>query len=133
MLVHCHAGKDRTGVVVAVLLALAGVPKETIVADYALSQQVLWPRWEADRLDAPTLPPPYAPPEAMEEVLGWLEREHGGAQGYLRAIGLSDDQIGRLRERLLDQSGPRTSSLNRRAARRTGGPGTGRDRPPGEQ
>jgi hypothetical protein len=102
VLVHCHAGKDRTGVVVAVLLALAGVPKETIVADYALSQRVLWPRWEADRLDAPTLPPPYAPPEAMEEVLGWLEREHGGAEGYLRAIGLSDDQIGRLRERLLD-------------------------------
>jgi hypothetical protein len=102
VLVHCHAGKDRTGVVVAVLLALAGVPTARIVVDYAISQQVLWPRWEADRLDAPTLPPPRAPPEAMEEVLGWLEREHGGAEGYLRAIGLGDEEVGRLRERLLD-------------------------------
>jgi protein-tyrosine phosphatase len=102
VLVHCHAGKDRTGVVVAVLLALAGVPTATIVADYAASQPALWARWEVDRLAAPTLAPPHAPPEAMEELLDWLEREHGGAAGYLRAIGLSDDQIGRLRERLLD-------------------------------
>jgi hypothetical protein len=102
VLVHCHVGKDRTGVVVAVLLALAGVPNESIVADYALSQDVLWSRWEAERLDAPALPPPHAPPEAMAEVLDWLEREHGGAEGYLRAIGLSDDRIARLRARLLE-------------------------------
>ncbi|HEY3191034.1 MAG TPA: tyrosine-protein phosphatase, partial [Solirubrobacteraceae bacterium] len=102
VLIHCHAGKDRTGVVVAVLLALAGVPKDTIVADYALSQRVLWPRWEVDRGEAPTLPPPHAPPEAMAAVLDWLAREHGGAEGYARAIGLDDAEIERLRERLVE-------------------------------
>ena len=43
VLVHCHAGKDRTGLVVALLLAVAGVAPEVIAADYALSEPNLAP------------------------------------------------------------------------------------------
>src|SRR5262249_60275632 len=46
IVVHCHAGKDRTGVVVALLLALAGVSDETIAQDYALSGRNLAPLTE---------------------------------------------------------------------------------------
>ena len=43
VVVHCHGGKDRTGIVVALLLSLAGVPRETVVEDYALSEAQLEP------------------------------------------------------------------------------------------
>ena len=102
VLVHCHAGKDRTGIVVALLLALVGVPDEVIVADYAASQEHLWPAWEAQqRAGMGGAVPPRAPPEAMVELLGCLEREYGGAAGYMRAAGLDEESIGRLRERLI--------------------------------
>src|SRR5919108_83674 len=46
VLVHCFAGKDRTGIVVALALALTGVPRETIAADYALSDSYLQPLYD---------------------------------------------------------------------------------------
>ena len=46
VLVHCHAGKDRTGMIVALLLAVAGVSHELIAADYALSNQYLQPWYQ---------------------------------------------------------------------------------------
>ena len=46
VVVHCHGGKDRTGIVVALLLRLAGVPIDEIAADYAISGERLRPRHE---------------------------------------------------------------------------------------
>ena len=43
VVVHCHGGKDRTGIVVALLLTIAGVPRETIIEDYTLSEAQLEP------------------------------------------------------------------------------------------
>ena len=100
VLVHCHAGKDRTGIVVALLLALVGVPDDVIVEDYAVSQQHLWPLWEQQRRAGQTIPP-NAPPEAMAELLACVERDYGGAVGYMRAAGLDEASIRRLRERLI--------------------------------
>ena len=102
VLVHCHAGKDRTGIVVALLLSLAGVPNDVIVEDYAASQGHLWPLWEEQRRAGLAVVPPNSPPEAMAELLEHLEREHRGAAGYMRAVGLDDEAIGRLRERLIE-------------------------------
>jgi hypothetical protein len=102
VLVHCHAGKDRTGIVVALMLALVGVPTETIVADYAISAGHLWPLFEAQRRRAPATQPPLSPPEAMAELLDHLERVHGGAERYLEAAGLTDAQFARLKERLVE-------------------------------
>jgi protein tyrosine/serine phosphatase len=101
VLVHCHAGKDRTGIVVALLLALVGVPKETVVADYAVSADYLWPLWEEQRRLASSVLPPLSPPEAMVKLLDHLERAHGGAGAYLKAAGVSDEEIARLKERLV--------------------------------
>ena len=47
VLYHCQAGKDRTGIITALLLGLAGVPEEVIIADYAASQALLRPQWSA--------------------------------------------------------------------------------------
>jgi protein-tyrosine phosphatase len=102
VLIHCHSGKDRTGIVVALLLALVGVPNEVIVEDYAASQQHLWPLWEEQRrLGGPAMHP-RSPPEAMVELLACLERDFGDAAGYMRAAGLDEESIQRLRERLID-------------------------------
>ncbi|WP_327633245.1 HAD-IA family hydrolase [Kribbella sp. NBC_00482] len=92
VVVHCKAGKDRTGLTVAVLLDLAGVPREQIAADYAISEVHLGIQ------DGPefsrTLP---------ETILGSLEHldDLGGVRAYLSWLGLSDAQIHRLATRLV--------------------------------
>ncbi|AEA23425.1 protein tyrosine/serine phosphatase [Pseudonocardia dioxanivorans CB1190] len=104
-LVHCAAGKDRTGVLVALVLDTVGVEHEAIVDDYALSAtrvEALFRRWttiEGGEMPA-DLTPHLPRAEVMAAVLETLAREHGGAAGWLRANGLDDDAIARLRERL---------------------------------
>ena len=90
---HCSAGKDRTGLVVAVLLGVLGVNDEDIVKDYALSARYM-PRlldhwWENDNKTQSTRYehlPPYiydARPETMEHVLDTLNQRYGGMRGYV--------------------------------------------------
>ena len=83
---HCSAGKDRTGVLSALILAFLGVPDETIVADYALSgpaMEHLLERLKAEYPDAVEDVMRYAPavlqvrPETMEEFLASLRTEYG--------------------------------------------------------
>jgi hypothetical protein len=109
-LVHCVAGKDRTGTVTAVLLALLGVPDEDIAADYALSQAGLaaFRSWAAEHdVDVAawlTRVPPQlleARPEAMLDFLAWLRERHGSIEGYTRSIGVGDETLAALRIRLL--------------------------------
>ena len=107
-LFHCAAGKDRTGMISALLLGLAGVPKETIAADYGLSARYLVVRY----LTYPEADPEIrtwadyqrtsCPPETMLLVLDYLESIYGGVEGYVRTVGLSEDQIGRLRDRTVE-------------------------------
>ncbi len=107
---HCAAGKDRTGVVSAVLLGLLGVRDEIIVADYAASQEkldaivdrLMSTRGYEEMLTA--LPPDtlHAEPETMVELLDRLRRKYGSIEGYAREIGLADALVERLRQRLLE-------------------------------
>ncbi len=109
VLVHCAAGKDRTGLVCALVLDLAGVDRETIGADYALSGEYLKPRQEewllngpgerADREKILVWGEPRA--EVMAEVLDRVEDRYGGSEAYLREAGVDDEAITRLRSRLL--------------------------------
>ncbi|MCA9976117.1 MAG: tyrosine-protein phosphatase [Anaerolineales bacterium] len=109
VLVHCAAGKDRTGLVVALLLELAGVPDETIVADYALSYGYLQPvldefraRGVADGFTAEEYEQILlSPAPVMRQTLACLHQEHGGARAYLHQHGLSEQQLDNLVEQVL--------------------------------
>jgi protein tyrosine/serine phosphatase len=108
VVVHCFAGKDRTGIVVALLLSLAGVPDEIIAADYAASDPgvaALSTPWFESARDETELEirrrvstSPYA---TMMAVLAWLHESAGGAEGYLRSAGVTDAQLDALRARLV--------------------------------
>lgn len=106
VLIHCHAGKDRTGIIVALLLGLAGVPDAMIAADYAESQVCLWPLWEklveaaGGEEKADLSLKPMATTAMMDRLLAHLTQRYGGIHGYLAWIGLRDQEMARLRERL---------------------------------
>ncbi|HKP17677.1 MAG TPA: tyrosine-protein phosphatase [Gaiellaceae bacterium] len=107
VVVHCHGGKDRTGLVVALLLRLAGVPVETIAEDYAYSAVRLQPRHEewfasaADEQERARLERLAATPrEAMHAVWEALEEQYGGVERYLLDGGLAPDDLAAARSRL---------------------------------
>ncbi|MBF6077602.1 tyrosine-protein phosphatase [Nocardia beijingensis] len=108
VLFHCAAGKDRTGVLAAVLLDAVGVPPEAIAADYALTGERM--HRVRDRLDA--LPsytglPPVSTgilgveAEVMGRFLAKLSADHGGAAEWLLRSGLTTAELVRLREVLI--------------------------------
>jgi len=109
-LVHCSAGKDRTGIVVALVLAVLGVPDEVIAADYALSSRYLDPdstqaigQLQAstglgDRLTRPLLT---SPPALILDLLSWVRAAGGSVEGYLLDHGLSQAQLDQLRSALI--------------------------------
>lgn len=107
--VHCAAGKDRTGVVSALALAVAGVPHEEIVADYALTAEVIdgvvarlsaSPTYAEDmaRRDVDSHTPRA---ETMERVLSLLDDRHGGPIGWLQTHGFAEEERAALRARLV--------------------------------
>ncbi|WP_181779468.1 tyrosine-protein phosphatase [Pseudonocardia pini] len=110
VLVHCAAGKDRTGLLVALLLEALRVPREVVVADYALTEVLRPDRVQAyahlfegtgvDLADVATL---FASPaEAMDEALADLDAEFGSVEGYLTArCGLTPSDLTSLRTALL--------------------------------
>ena len=109
VVVHCTAGKDRTGLVAALLLRLAGVPAAEIAEDYAMSEHRLAPLiepWLEDAADeaerARRLLVSGSPRVAMETVLDGLESEHGSVESFLLGAGAGSDALARVRERLLD-------------------------------
>jgi protein tyrosine/serine phosphatase len=105
---HCHAGLDRTGLVAALVLGAVGVPAETVVEDYARSEERLGAFYEhyrsliTDPLARARFKRLTAPPELTSAALAHLDARHGGAEAYLRSVGLNADELSRLRARLLD-------------------------------
>jgi protein tyrosine/serine phosphatase len=108
VVVHCFAGKDRTGLTCAMLLRLAGVGIEDIAADYGLSgeniRSIIGPWADSapdDRERALRLRIGSSPPRVMADVLAGLEERHGDVRGYLLDAGASPDTLERARGRLL--------------------------------
>ena len=107
---HCAAGKDRTGVISAVLLSLLGVPEETIIADYAFSRQNIdlinerldkadtYQNFMADLPDGAY----DADPACMEGFLARVNEAHGSMSGWAGTAGLDADVVKSLSEKLLD-------------------------------
>jgi protein-tyrosine phosphatase len=101
ILFHCTAGKDRTGIVAALLLELAGVDRETIVRDYVLTDENLLPVRDILRqnsglpANAEALADELlsARPQNMETMLTHLQRAYGGAEKYLARIGLGPAEL----------------------------------------
>ncbi len=100
LVIHCVGGKDRTGLLAALLLYLAGVPVEEIAADYALSEERLRPRhdkWleaaesEAERERLKRIA--QCPPESIVQVFAELKRRYGSVEEYLRAAGVADEEL----------------------------------------
>jgi hypothetical protein len=109
VLVHCAAGKDRTGLVIALLLRLLGVDDAEIVADYLRSGPAMariierfrtWPHY---REHMTTVPDEVyrAEEHTMTGFLAALDAQHGGAVGWARSRGITDGEIARLRTSLL--------------------------------
>jgi protein-tyrosine phosphatase len=111
VVVHCAAGKDRTGVVAAVLLGLLGVSHEDIADDYHLSAAAMaafvdWLTLEfPEALDAMTSQPPEyleAPVEAMAGFLEVVDETYGSMAQLATHLGVADAVIDRLRANLLE-------------------------------
>jgi hypothetical protein len=107
VLVHCHAGKDRTGLLVALLLEAVGVAATTIAADYALSGANLVASlvgWIEDADDPEEREHrrrvAAAPRRAMLDVLAALRERYGGATRYLLEAGATESHLAVIRGRL---------------------------------
>ena len=107
VVIHCAGGKDRTGLLAAFLLHLAGVEEQAIGVDYALSEERLRPRHEAwfegaeteeelERLQRMA----QTPAASMAGVFAEVERRYGGVEPYLRGAGVTDEEIELVRARL---------------------------------
>ncbi|KAH7389594.1 protein-tyrosine phosphatase-like protein [Phaeosphaeria sp. MPI-PUGE-AT-0046c] len=111
MLFHCTAGKDRTGVLSALLLSLAGAPRSLIAFDYALtrigvepSREVLTQMlklWNKDWTDETPGMKEFVQvkDDFILAMLDAVEEEYGGVEGYVRAqLGFGVDEVGELKK-----------------------------------
>ena len=112
VLVHCTAGKDRTGLVVALTLAAIGVDREEILDDYGLTEANLagpWTermvrkaRWFRIRLTDDLMKIlASSPREVLSETLDWVDAEFGGVNAYLDGAGVDAEVRAALRAKLL--------------------------------
>jgi protein-tyrosine phosphatase len=93
ILFHCHSGRDRTGIVAAFLLLLAGVDKQIVAEDYALSSEYIQPTFTEIL---------YKEPEVMLETIEYLEQKYGGVSSYLLLAGMTKQDLQQLVSHLTD-------------------------------
>jgi len=111
VLFHCTAGKDRTGIVAALLLGAAGVDAEVIVEDYAQTAVMIAPILAeitagavARGAEAQSFQRLLASdPQTMAATLSFIDRDYGSVPAYLAHIGLDESTINRLRNRLVGE------------------------------
>jgi protein-tyrosine phosphatase len=114
ILVHCHAGKDRTGVIIALVLRIAGVTVDAIADDYARSGVQLADMLARDRVSAVAAGMDRVRVnrlftvhrEAMVETLACIDAEHGGVAHLLRRASIDDARIDRLARLMLAPDWP---------------------------
>jgi len=103
---HCFAGKDRTGMVAAMVLSLAGVPNDAIAADFAESDAQLALRYQewivagAPEQRSEMREALRCPPDRILGVLDHLQKRWGGVHGYMEAAGMNPTAIERLSAKL---------------------------------
>lgn len=109
VLIHCAAGKDRTGISVALLMRLAGVERSTVMADYVLTNDAIGAidqrlRQLPGNERRSELPREYfhVVPDALDAVMDVWDAHPDGTHGWLRSVGAEADLADRLRESLLE-------------------------------
>ncbi|MBM4268166.1 MAG: tyrosine-protein phosphatase [Deltaproteobacteria bacterium] len=108
--VHCAAGKDRTGVVSAIVLGALGVGPEDLAEDYGATREnldrIVQRLRSTEGYDTMlgALPPEtmHADPETMADLLRRLDERFGSVREYLRSVGVAGDTLARLEARLLE-------------------------------
>ena len=107
---YCTAGKDRTGIIAAIILSICGVKSEDIVEDYSLSANVyaemkdhkaMVGALSQRNLDAKTFLG--APPEVMADTLIAIEENYGSVEGYCDYIGFGPERREKLRKALTEE------------------------------
>ncbi|KAG9673401.1 tyrosine protein phosphatase 5, partial [Aureobasidium melanogenum] len=112
-IIHCTAGKDRTGVIVAILYLLCSVPSPAVAKEYSLTDtglQHMVPLFTERLLKNPALKGSAegikemisAQPDKMLATIDMIQRVYGSAEGYVKdVVGLNDEQIAQIRKNLL--------------------------------
>lgn len=107
---HCAAGKDRTGILSALVLGTLGVTTPLIAADYGLTERAMRRLIAWAKVHQPDLAAAYAAmparfaaadPRAMEVILGDINSAHGSVRSYVREIGVDEPTIAALERGLL--------------------------------
>lgn len=112
VLFHCTAGKDRTGIVAALLLSLAGVASDVILEDFALTSvamermRAFLPQYDSPERQAAFEKLLASDPADLRGLIEHLTARYGGVAAYVEQLGLSPDQIHRIRERLIQSHAP---------------------------
>ena len=108
---HCVGGQDRTGIISALLLGIAGVPEDTIAGDYGLTARYVVDHYFREGMPLGILPLGYTaesylvdgcPPETMLLMQQHLKERYGGVENYVREVGLSGTEINNLRQSILE-------------------------------
>lgn len=103
VMINCTAGKDRTGVVSAILLMLCGVGEEDIVYDYMLTRECNQKRFEQIHQNYPEVDMRIVIPDEvyMREFLRLFRERFGDVERYLEAVGVTGEEIALLKNRKL--------------------------------
>lgn len=99
LLFHCQAGKDRTGVLAMILMGLAGVSKEDIVANYEVTHTYLKENVKL-RLEDGLEELEFSKPQWIEKAYDHIIEHYGSFKVYLMAVGLTKKEIKKIRRKL---------------------------------
>jgi protein-tyrosine phosphatase len=113
VLIHCHAGKDRTGIIIALILLAMGVDRELIISDFMKSNEALMPFFKSRFLIRKIISFGFFPYRNMvfavevkqrniESVLDRVEFHYGGIEGYLRYAGFDISSLQKIRDVLIE-------------------------------
>jgi protein-tyrosine phosphatase len=109
VVLHCSAGKDRTGLMTALALSAIGVSKHDVAEDYALTNVLLQASYDQElsqitdlKERQKTAEDLWIKPEYMLETLDFIEQTYGSTNAYLQSCGVTPETLERLKNRLLD-------------------------------
>jgi hypothetical protein len=116
ILVHCTQGKDRTGLVIAIVLSLCDVPRSLIVRDYVKTQKGLEAQREimVQEMAKTGLDSTFsdAPEHVIVDTLKYLDNKYGGAVEYVKKHNLRDDEIRAIRAIFIEERMSRQSNVH---------------------